>query len=420
VLTPTVSPTDTTGDRGRAVTIAIRFLGLKREECPGVNPINVCVHHLKDTEFASLQDAVVVCRSNNRDELRNALRSLNVAVLILDLDAADAIPTIIEVLEIQPKLGVVGVTGRTDLQHAIAAQRAGCRQITSKPVDPNDLSVAIRRALHLPTGEGVESQTIAVLGATGGAGATTIACYLAVAISERSRAPTAIIDLDLDFGGVARAWDLAPRHTIADLAAAGTVDSVLLEKAAVRLPSGVNVIARPASIEQGQTIEDTTIGDIIRVANGVYPFLVLDLPRKLDSAVGRAIEHCDKLLVVLQLTVPSVDNGIRLIDALMRFGVPGDRIEVVVNRFRKNVHSVSVELIEKQLRRRVFAVVPNDYRAIMAAFDLGEPVPADNPVRTAITELTVKLLGESAAPPPPSGWLSRLGLGLLRKGVQRV
>ncbi|MEE8170151.1 MAG: hypothetical protein V3T70_06355, partial [Phycisphaerae bacterium] len=164
---------------------------------------NFCVYGLDDPVLTSLPDFRLTAKAESRSDLQNALTSLNITLLVIDLDVKDALDAIVEALEIVPSLRVVGVTGQPESRIMIAALRAGCRQFSTKPVDANDLTVAMRKALDEtppPTNQG---RVIATIGAIGGAGSTTIACYLAMGLAEVTSEHTLILDLDFDFGSVA-------------------------------------------------------------------------------------------------------------------------------------------------------------------------------------------------------------------------
>lgn len=378
---------------------------------------NICLHQTDPTGATSIPGFKVVARTQSRQELRQAIGILDIHVLVIDLDNEGAMDAIVETLEINSSIGIVGATGNPDPKLMIAAMRTGCRQMTTKPIDVNDLSVAIRRAINDTVQQQDKGRTIAVMGAVGGAGVTTVAAYLAAGMAEVTQASTALIDCDLDFGGVARFFDINPTYTIADIASAGTIDSIMLERAAVEVAGGIHVIARPATIEQCHRIDDVTLGSTIKIARGTYSNIILDLPRRLDAVTGCAIEQADTLLVVLQLTVPAIDNARRLIQALAAVGYASDRIEVLVNRYRKNIHTISVEFVEAQLKKKVICTVPNDYQAVSASIDKGAPITARNPVRSAITELASRLMGhETEALPVKTGWLDKLSLR--RKAVR--
>src|SRR5262249_60389605 len=116
----------------------------------------------------------------------------------------DALSRAVNVLEARPNTSIVGITGTADLNHVIAAERAGCRQIVTRPIDAHDLNLAIRRAVSHFVEPAPRCKSLALMGATGGAGATMVACHLAVELAAVSQARCALMDLDLDFGGVAR------------------------------------------------------------------------------------------------------------------------------------------------------------------------------------------------------------------------
>ncbi|MBN2561396.1 MAG: AAA family ATPase [Phycisphaerae bacterium] len=371
---------------------------------------NICAHNIDDGGIESLSDFKVVSKTRSRQDLRQTIGNLPIGVLVIDLDVGDALDTVVEALEIDPDIAVVGVTGRTEPKLMIAALRAGCRQLTTKPLDTNDLNIALRRALNEAVRPNARSLTVATIGAVGGAGSTTLACYLAAGFAEVGRERAAIIDVDLDFGNVARSWDLNPPHTIGSVASAGAVDPAIVEKVACEVKGGVHVIARPRTIEEAHAIDEPVMTRIIQNAKLVFPYVVLDLPRKLDAVTGCAIELADKLLIVLQLSVPAVNNAKRLVEALSRLGMHHERMELVVNRCRKNIHNLSIDLIEKEFKRPVCGVIPNDFRSIATANDLGQPVSMRSPVRSSIREIASRLANRGEQATPKMGWLSKLGL----------
>lgn len=369
----------------------------------------ICVYQVPDLDGTTLPSSPVG-RCETRDELLNAIVATDVGLVILDLDADQSLNTVINLLEVRPDLGIVGVTGTANLNHVIAAQRAGCKQIVTRPIDPADLQLACRRAMNEFGDDAGRSKAVALMSATGGAGATLIACHLAAELASLGQARCALIDLDLEFGGIARSFDIHPQYSVFDLASAGAVDPSMLERTAVRMPLGVDVIARPPSIREAHQVEDQAVRSLLRLAARTYPYVVIDLPRTLDEISGAAIESCDKLIIVIQLTVPNVDNARRLITALADEGVSHDRIGVVVNRYRKNVHGFPLEMAEKELGQRVLGLVPSDYASVNTALDTGKPLAAKNPVRTAISEIASRLIG-APSQPESRGWLANLVRG---------
>ncbi len=369
----------------------------------------ICVHQIEDPTLKNLTEYNIVAYSKSRDELRTVVGTEHVAALIIDLDATDAFDVIVEMIEIRPALAVIGITGSSDVNKIIRAQRAGCRQLACKPVDEEDLRSALKRALSESDDRPAAGKTIAVIGASGGAGATTVACYLAMSIADFSSS-VAILDLDLEFGAVAKLWDLSPRYTISDLKDLGELDRHTLDEYLLDLPSGIAVLPRPEEVEGAHSIDEGLIRNVLTAAGNKFPYVVCDLPRKLDAVTGAAIENCHKLLVVTQLTVTGILNAGRLNDGLLRFGVPPEKIEFCVNRYNKKFSNIEVAALEQKVSKKVVGVVPNHYKSVSVASDLGQPVSERNPVRKAISDIAANLCGRPVQP-ASSGWMASLGFG---------
>ncbi len=372
--------------------------------------VRVCISGLDEHEVAALGSWHVLARANSRQELLNAVSTLEPDVLVIDLDRADALNHVIAASELRPELGVVGITGAGDLNFALAAQRAGVDQIVARPIDAGDFAKAMQRVAPR-AGEGAPELTISVMAATGGSGGTTLACHLAVELAAVSHDRVELVDLDLDFGCVARMFDLAPERTIADLCHTPQVDPDLVRRASVALPLGVDVLARPNTIQEVRELDEGALQCVIQAAAVSHRYTVFDLPHKLDAVVGFAIEQSDKFVIVSQLTVPSVDGTRRLVEALLHGGVPQEAIEIVVNRYRRNAYACPPDVYERQLKIKPIAFVPNDYLALREAIDVGRPLEEKNAVRAAIAQLAARLAGQQIELRPRRGWLSMLGLG---------
>lgn len=373
----------------------------------------ICIHGLHDPVFDHLEGFEVAVTTTTRDELRTSVGVEHLAALVLDLDSTDAFDAIVEVLELRPHLAIVGVTSSSDATRIIQAQRVGCKQFASRPLDRSDLVTALQGALQISPATARDGEragkTIAVIGSTGGAGATTLACYLSMALAERA-GTTALVDVDFEFGMVAKAWDLSPRHTIHDLCQYDEIDRQSMEDVMIELPSGVSVLPRPARIQQAQEIDESALKEVVGLLQSWFPYVVMDLPRRLDARTGCAIEMADKLFIVCQQTVAGVLNAGRLTDGLLEFGMSLDQLEFVINRYNRKIHSVTEDQLEKRVNKKPIGLVPNHYKSVGAASDLGEPVANRNPVRKAISDIAASIDGDGSVG-SASTWKASLGIG---------
>jgi len=388
------------GDPGRASRPA---------EVAGTMKKKLCLHNIDEYAAQGLESYDLAGHTTTRDDLRTAIGTTHFDGLVIDLDDRDAVNAVVEALEQRPNLIVIGVIGTNDVNKAIAAQRAGCSQLATKPLEPGDLKTALSAAFQSDqSNPNCGSRTVALIGSTGGAGTTTVACYLAMALAERAE-HVGLMDMDFEFGGVAKAWDLNPKYTIEDLLQFEQIERQSLEDVMIELPSGVFVLPRPRNIKDTHKIDADSLQAVFEAMRAMFPYVVLDLPRRLDQLTGCAIENCDKLLIVTQQTVNGVFNAARLGEGLIDYGIEESRIEFVLNRYNKRVHQVTVNELTKRVRKSPLALIPNHYKSIGQASDLGEPVTDSNPVRKAIGELADAMFGERGKTSSGS-WMSSLGL----------
>lgn len=154
------------------------------------------------------------------------------------------------------------------------------------------------RVADAAEGVGAPALTVAVLGGRGGAGASTLACALAVTSAREGRR-TVLVDVDPLGGGldVLLGGEEAVGLRWPDLAASrGRVNAVELEQSLPRLHR-----LAALSWDRGDTLAIPveavrTVLGATRRRGGV---VVLDLPRRIDAAAAQALEQADLGLLVV-------------------------------------------------------------------------------------------------------------------------
>jgi Flp pilus assembly CpaE family ATPase len=71
---------------------------------------------------------------------------------------------------------------------------------------------------------------------------------------------------------------------------------------------------------------------------------------------------------------------------------------------------VTIEDVEGKFKKNVLGVLPNDFRSVAAALDIGKPVSERSPFWRAIRDLAAELSGSEVVSNKRT-WLSGLGLG---------
>ena len=322
------------------------------------------------------------------------------------------------ILRAVPDIGIIGVSTRTDPNTIISAMRAGCTQFVCAPIDVEDFRNAVERIKTTRMAVPHESWRLCVVGSSGGVGATLIGCNLAMELAGVTHRTSALVDLNLEFGDAAFSFDCEPKYTLADLCDTGSpIDRTMVESAVHQLPCNVALLSRPARVSDARLVTPDGMEQVLRNLAAMYPYVVVDLPRTVSPLNAVALRGANLIMIVAQLSIPSLRNASRVHDLLLEMGADGDKIEIVLNRCRAEHQRISPDDVEQHFQRPVFAMVPNDYRRVTAALDFGHPMMADapnSPARMAIHELAQRIAGDgrtghapAAATATPKGLLKR-------------
>jgi pilus assembly protein CpaE len=176
----------------------------------------------------------------------------------------------------------------------------------------------------------------------------------------------------VQFGDVALLLQLDPTHTLAD--AARKVDDLSpadLDHLLLHHPSGLSVLAAPVLPARQEEIPAKRIIRLVEMLTTTRRFVVVDTPPVFDDGLVDILEHADRVLVVVDMDLPSVKNAKIALDTLRASNFPLDRVRMVVNRVDSKARLDLAEL-ERSLGREVFGTIPSD-RIIPQSVNEGIP-----------------------------------------------
>lgn len=294
---------------------------------------------------------------------------------------------------------------RSDISLADARKltRAGVDEVLPFPITGAELAEQIERlskrgAAETVKGGGRRGRLIAVAQARGGAGSTTLALNLADALTGKSgfltkavKHSVALVDLDMQFGTIGSALDLDEQDALLQLAQDGKIpDAQFLEQAMTVRPGGLSVLPAPSRFAPIDALRNDQVSAILDQLLAANDYVVVDLPRALVGWVEPVIELADRLIVVTDLTVPSVRHARRLVDFFRTVQI-GLTVDIVVNREAKPlIRSAVQKEAAAALDSKLEYWLPQDDRAARAAVDRGEPLAAvagRSPLTKAIAHL---------------------------------
>lgn len=243
---------------------------------------------------------------------------------------------------------------------------AGADELLFLPLDGVDVTRALMKLSEgrrrAERGDGGLLYAIASL--VGGVGVTTLSANLALVMRYAFGKRAAVVDLDLQNGGLNLALHLDPEQTIASLIEFTTkLDSIKLEAALTKHPSGIYLLAAPKRLEDAERITDITIGVVLDLMRQLFDFVVIDCGNHVDENTVAAWERCDELLYVVDQSLVSVHGALHFSELFGRLGLRLDQPRFVLNKF--DPHSaITEEAIAQSMGVGCFAKLPRDDRML--------------------------------------------------------
>ena len=349
----------------------------------------------------------------------------DIGIVALDKDPEKGLQLVTQLHENSPDCSILVTSSSTDGNLILRAMRAGVKEFLPQPVRIEDLAAALDRISELRYGRGESklrgSAVIAVAGATGGVGTTSLAVNLGCALAADSRNSVALIDVDLCLGDADVFLDTIPDYTLVDVAQNVTrLDFTLLKRSLTRHASGLYLLPRPVQLEDMALITPEDMRRVIGLLKATFTHLVIDLSKSYSPIDMVALEMANHILLVTQLDLPCLRNVVRLMASFTQMDAIKDKIKIVVNRVGLD-NQIGLKKAQETIGREIFWQVPNDYRVMVEVRNNGVPLieqAPKAPVTLSILGLADALLGErkpeepvEVGKAPSNRWLNNIWPG---------
>jgi pilus assembly protein CpaE len=326
----------------------------------------------------------------------------DIGLVAMDSDPEKAARLLAEVVAKAPNCTLFVTSSSTDGRLILEAMRSGAKEFLTEPLKEEDLVSALNRVKRQTSTEKSAAvhgcRVLAVAGATGGVGSSSVAVNLACALASDRDHSVVLVDLDVALGDCDVFLDTIPEYTLADVAQnVARLDLTLLKKSLTKHSSGVHLLPRPVQLEDVQLITADSLQRVIGLLKTSFTHIVVDLSKSFGELDMQAIYMADDILMITQLDLPCLRNVVRLMMTFDSDEALRNKVRIIVNRVGQDTGQISLKKAQETIGRDIYWQIPNDYRVMVEVRNNGVPLVQHAPkagITNSIMQLADSLCGK--------------------------
>jgi pilus assembly protein CpaE len=274
--------------------------------------------------------------------------------------------------------------------------------------------------LYATPGAQTLGRTIAVVGAKGGVGSSTVAHNLAWAIGRNLGASTVIADLDIAFGTAGLDFNQDPPQGVAEAVfAPERLDANMLDRLLSRCSENLALLAAPAVLDRTVDLGEDALDLLLDLLRASVPCIVLDVPHLWTGWAKRTLIGADEVVIVAAPELASLRNAKNMMD-LLRAARPNDSVpRLILNQvgIAKRPEIDAAEFA-KALGVEVLNAIPFDAQLFGTAANNGQmvaEVQSGGKAAEAFIQIAMALTGRGEAKRSKRSLLEPLVAKLMRR-----
>jgi pilus assembly protein CpaE len=297
--------------------------------------------------------------------------------------------------------------------------RRGVSDYVIAPLETLDVVRSICGLFSAPEAKAV-GRIIAIVGAKGGVGASTIAHNVAWAIARDLALDSVVADLDLAFGTAGLDYNQDPPQGIADAVfSPDRIDTAFIDRLLSKCTDHLSLLAAPATLERVYDFGDQAFDAIFDTLRLTTPCIVLDIPHQWSGWTRRALIGADDILIVAEPDLANMRNTKNMLNVL-KAARPNDRAPLYCLSqvgMPKRPEITPSEFAES-IDNKPIASIPFDPRMFGTAANNGQmiaEISARHRASKMFVQIAQQLTGHGEAKKPRGSFLSPI-INRLRAG----
>jgi pilus assembly protein CpaE len=260
--------------------------------------------------------------------------------------------------------------------------------------------VAAAPTASAETGNLEDHQVIAVFSPKGGAGRTTLATNLALALKKETNSRVALVDANLQFGDVGVLLNLNPKNrSVIDAVEGGEPDRDIIDSVMIDHSTGIRVLLAPPAPEGADLVTPAYLRKIVEMLRETHDWVVVDMPSGLNDHTLGVLDAADQILIVAALEITTIKNVRLFLEVADQLDYDRSKLRLVINRSDAS-QGIRIGDVEASIRRPIDGTIVSDGRLAVLAVNRGVPFVVshpESPLARDVTKLARTLAGEGTA-----------------------
>jgi pilus assembly protein CpaE len=324
----------------------------------------------------------------------------DIIVMDINMPGMDGIAAAEIISQRLPTSPVIMMSVHGEAEHLKSAMLAGAREFLVKPFSSDEFATSIKRvherelvrreqmqatreAAAPPAAQGSgdveDHQVISVFSPKGGAGRTTIATNLALALKRETNQRVALVDANLQFGDVGVLLNLNPKNrSMLDAVEGGEPDKDIVESVMIDHSTGIRVLLAPPSPEGADLVTPPYLRKMIDILRESHDWVIVDLPSGLNDHSLGVLDAADQILVVAALEITTIKNVRLFLEVADQLDYERSKLRLVINRSDAS-QGIRIGDVEASIRRPIDGSIVSDGRLAVLAVNRGVPFVVSHP-----------------------------------------
>ena len=357
----------------------------------------------------------------------------DIIVMDINMPGIDGIAAAEIISQRLPNSPIVMMSVHGEAEQLKRAMLAGAREFLVKPFSGDEFATSIKRvherelarrdqlqtatlaaqAAPREAENSEDHQVIAVFSPKGGAGRTTLATNLALALRRETNQRVALVDANLQFGDVGVLLNMNPKNrSVMDAVDGGEPDRDIIDSVMVDHSTGIRVLLAPPSPEGADLVTAAYLKKIIGFLRETHDWVVVDLPSGLNDHTLGVLDAADQIMVVAALEITTIKNVRLFLEVADQLDYERSKIRLVINRSDAS-QGIRIGDVEASIRRPIDGTIVSDGRLAVLAVNRGVPFVVshpESPLARDVIKLARTLAGEGSGITAKSDRAAKRGL----------